>query len=924
MKNKYVIDWDQYAKKAREAAAEGAVLLRNEQQALPLKTGERISVFGRIQFDYYKSGAGSGGMVNTKYVVGILDALKEEELFLNQELEQVYREWIKTHPFDYGNGWAQDPWSQEEMPLDTELVEKAAANSDAALIIIGRTAGEDRDAGNEKGSYLLTDAESKMMEMVCRAFDRVIVVLNAGYIIDMNWVETYKPQAVLYTWQGGMEGGHAVADVLMGRMNPCGKLADTIAYHIEDYSSTANFGGEDSNFYAEDIYVGYRYFETFAKEKVQYPFGFGLSYTSFEMQCEKMEQTKDGYTLSVFVKNTGMTAGKEVVQVYVKAPQGKLGKPYRSLAAFAKTKCLAPGEEQTLILQVNERELSSYDDSGVTGYKSCYVMEAGTYEFYVGCDVRKASLAGSFVMAETKVTENCTEALAPVESFQRMRPQIGADGTAEVAWEPVPMRSYDIKARIREDQTEEIPYTGDLGYKLGDVCDGKIDLKTFTAQLTEEDLICIVRGEGMCSPKVTPGTAAAFGGVTESLKEKGIPCGCCADGPSGIRMDCGTQAFSLPNGTCLACSFNEELSEELYQMEGAELRKNRIDILLGPGINLHRNPLNGRNFEYFSEDPLLTGKMAAAQLRGMQTYQVTGAIKHFAANNQEYHRLQYNSIVSERALRELYLRCFEIPVKEGGAKAIMSTYGAINGLWTASNYDLLTTILRGEWKYDGLVMTDWWAKMNEENEPASVHNLAAMVRCQNDVYMVVHNALENSNNDNLPESLENNTLKKSELQRCAMNILRTLMEFPAMERFLGRMSQEEKEAFELSRTENDVDFDLEYYSVGRYLELDPAIIDTGKGKSTVIGLNIDEIGTYKLRMKVCVHASELAQVPLTIFANNVVLRIITLNGSNGEWVTIEQELGELRNPHNFMKLYFAQAGMEIAEASIEWVRGEMR
>lgn len=214
--------------------------------------------------------------------------------------------------------------------------------------------------------------------------------------------------------------------------------------------------------------------------------------------------------------------------------------------------------------------------------------------------------------------------------------------------------------------------------------------------------------------------------------------------------------------------------------------------------------------------------------------------------------------------------------------------------------------------------------MNEENEPASVHNLAAMVRCQNDVYMVVHNALENSNNDNLPESLENNTLKKSELQRCAMNILRTLMEFPAMERFLGRMSQEEKEAFELSRTENDVDFDLEYYSVGRYLELDPAIIDTGKGKSTVIGLNIDEIGTYKLRMKVCVHASELAQVPLTIFANNVVLRIITLNGSNGEWVTIEQELGELRNPHNFMKLYFAQAGMEIAEASIEWVRGEMR
>ena len=922
MENRYMIDWDKYAETARRAAAEGAVLFRNENQALPLKEGEKISVFGRIQFDYYKSGAGSGGMVNTSYVVGILDALKEERLILNEELEKTYRAWLEDHPFDYGNGWAQDPWSQEEMQLEEELVKRAAQQSDAAVIIIGRTAGEDRDARNEKGSYQLTDTEMDMLDKVCRAFDRVIVVLNAGYIIDMNWVNIYSPQAVLYTWQGGMEGGHAVADVLMGRMNPCGKLADTIAYSIEDYPSTPNFGGEDGNFYAEDIYVGYRYFETFAKEKVQYPFGYGLSYTSFTVNCVDIEPTQEGCSLLVQVENTGKLPGKEVVQVYLNAPQGKLGKPLRSLVAFAKTDSLLPGQVQELRLIVTKENMASYDDSGVTGHKSCYVMEAGNYEFYVGTDVRSASMAGVIELTETKALEQCTEALAPVQPFVRMKPQMREDGCAVISWEDVPLRSYRITERINADDAKEIHYTGDQGYKLQDVYDGKVSLEDFVAQFTDEDLFCIVRGEGMCSPKVTPGTAAAFGGVTDSLKEKGIPCGCCADGPSGIRMDCGTHAFSLPNGTCLACSFNEELSEELYKMEGAELRKNRIDILLGPGINLHRNPLNGRNFEYFSEDPLLTGKMAAAQLRGMHEYQVTGAIKHFAANNQEYHRLKYNSIVSERALREIYLKCFEIPVKEGNAQAIMSTYGAVNGLWTASSYDLLTTILRKEWKFDGLVMTDWWAKMNEEDQPASVHNLAAMVRCQNDVYMVVHNALENSNHDNLQESLENGTLRRAELQRCAMNLLRTLMKFPAMERFMGRMSQEEKEAFESSKTEDFVDFDLEYHSVGRYLELDPKAIDTGKGKSNVLGLHIDEIGTYQLRMNVKIHASDLAQVPLTISSNNVVQGMITLNGTNGSSVEIKQELGELRNPYNFIKLYFAQAGMEIEDIVVEWVRGE--
>lgn len=918
MENRYAIDWDAYARKARKAAAEGAVLLKNDKEVLPLKEGQRLAVFGRIQFDYYKSGTGSGGMINTRYVVGILDALKEEKLELNQELEQVYREWLKDHPFEQGSGWAQEPWSQEEMPLDREIVKKAAAASDTALVIIGRTAGEDKDARNERGSYFLSQEEEDMLRQVCGAFDRVIVALNVGSIIDMNWVETYNPQALLYVWQGGMEGGHAVADVLMGRVNPCGKLADTIAASVEDYPSSPNFGGAEGNRYEEDIYVGYRYFETFApaKEKVLYPFGFGLSYTSFSMQWD-MEADTDGCIFRVRVKNTGTYAGKEVVQVYVGAPQGKLGKPLRTLAAFAKTRSLEPGEEQKLQIKVNKASYASYDDSGVTGNKSCYVLEAGDYHFYLGGDVRSARPAGCMKVEETQVLEQCTEALAPVEEYQRMKPVLTGDGEITLSREKTPLRTYNMVQRSRDCKKPELPYTGDKGYRLADVCDNKVTLEEFVSQLSDEELCCMVRGEGMCSPKVTPGTAAAFGGVTQPLADFGIPCGCCADGPSGIRMDCGTYAFCLPNGTCLACSFNEELVEQLYEMEGAELRRNRIDILLGPGMNIHRHPLNGRNFEYFSEDPLLTGKMAAAQIRGMGKYQVTGALKHFAANNQEYSRSKYNSVISERALREIYLKGFEIAVKEGGAYAIMTTYGAINGLWTAGNYDLLTTILRQEWGYDGLVMTDWWAMINDEGQAPTNKNVAAMVRSRNDVYMVTQDSGNNSNKDNLEECLAGGTLKRSDLLVCAMNILKVLMRSAVMDRSLGRLSQEELEASKAMEEEEAVNFDLDWYSLEEKLVLDGKDINTGKGKSFLCGLTASGKHRYVIRLKVKVEASDLAQVPISIFVNGTLQGTITLNNTHGEYVQVEQISGSITNSHNYLKLFFAEGGARIESLEIE-------
>ena len=945
--NRYILDQERYAALAKRAAAEGCVLLKNTKRALPLKEGESVSVFGRIQFDYYKSGTGSGGLVNTRYVVGILDALKEEDLILNQKVEETYRKWLETHPFDAGTGWAQEPWSQEEMPLTDELVREASARSDAAIVIIGRTAGEDQDACAEKGSYLLTDLEEEMLEKVCRAFPRTIVVLNVGSIIDMKWVEKYDPSAVLYVWQGGMEGGHGAADVLMGRVNPCGKLTDTIACDISDYPSTRNFGGDAGDVYQEDIYVGYRYFETFAKKKVLYPFGFGMSYTGFELKDGRMERTvkesrhedsqavtadaddssRFSVQFSVKVRNVGDVSGKEVVQVYVKAPQGELGKPLRSLAAFAKTRELEPGEEELLVMTAPDLMLSSYDDSGAAGYKSCYVMEEGTYEFYIGTDVRNAECIGNLHIDRTVAVERCRECAAPVESFQRMRTAAGAgaetaggEAELELTWENAPARTESVSIHMRDDRAEDIPCTGDRGIRLGDVFDGKADMKSFLAQMSDDDLCCIVKGEGMCSPKVTPGTAAAFGGLTESLQKLGIPCGCCADGPSGIRMDCGTQAFSLPNGVCLASSFNEELLEELYEMTGAELRKNRIDTLLGPGMNIHRNPLNGRNFEYFSEDPLVTGKIAAAQLRGMAKYGVTGTIKHFAANNQEYNRRKCNSILSERALREIYLRGFEIAVKEGGAHSIMTTYGAVNGLWTAGNYDLLTRLLRQEWGYDGMVMTDWWAEMNDEGGQPSVENLAEMVRAQNDVFMAVPDTEEKMGN--LKESLASGFLTRGMLLRCAGNVLKMLMRSPVMERALGRISDEEKAAAENALPEEQADFDLEYYKIDEYLELPGEKICTDRGESWTFGIIIRDPGVYRLTLTASAEGGELAQIPVSVFLNGALKGSITVNGTDGKVIEIDQSMGEIFFPNNYVRIYFAQSGMKIKSVKIWKEKGD--
>lgn len=914
----YTLDMAKYRALARQVAAESCVLLKNDAQTLPIRKGEKVSVFGRIALHYYKSGTGSGGLVNVKRVVGILDALKEDkDIQINEKLASVYEAWVEEHPFDKGAGWGQEPWSQEEMPLTDELVAEAAAESETALVVIGRTAGEDQDTKMVAGSYLLTAAEEDMLEKVCRIFKKVAVLLNVGNIIDMKWVEKYHPSAVMYVWQGGQEGGNGVVDVLSGRISPCGKLSDTIAGDIDDYPSTKNFGDGKENFYQEDVYVGYRYFETFAREKVLYPFGFGLSYTAFAVQMTAFEEQEDQICAEVTVRNTGACAGKEVVQLYVEAPQGALGKPVRELKAYEKTKELKPGEEEVLKFSIQKDALASYDDSGCTGHKSCYVLEAGTYGIYIGTDVRNALQTAAFTVEETTVTQQLEEAMAPVQPFERFRPKKDGDVYC-LGYEAVPQRTVHPLDRRAQRCPADVACSGDRGYKLADVYDGRVDMNTFLSQLTEEDLAAIVRGEGMCSPKVTPGTASAFGGVTERLKAFGIPVGCCADGPSGIRMDCGTRAFSLPNGTALGCTYNRELVEALYQMEGMELRKNQIDTLLGPGINIHRNPLNGRNFEYISEDPYLTGTMAAAQVKGMGYAGVTGTIKHFTANNQEFHRRESDSIVSERALREIYLKGYEIAVKEGGAYSIMTSYGAVNGIWTAGNYDLVTTILRGEWGFDGIVMTDWWSVMNEEGQEPKMQNTGIMVRAQNDLFMVTADAETNALHDDSLEAMQEGRTTRAEYVRCAANICRVLMRSPVMDRFLGRTPEDD---LVVTGDEDGADDDLRnivHYVVEDGVPIALGDVDTQRGSSVVFGIQMKTPGIYNIsaKMRAGVDAPELSQMSMSIFMDNQIKGTFHINGADREWVKQSLDLGFLMGNH-YIKLYFSMSGMELSDVCLE-------
>lgn len=902
---KRTLDWDKYLETSARAVSGGIVMLKNDG-ALPLKQGGTAAVFGRIQLHYYKSGTGSGGMVNVSKVIGITDGLLDAGYKLDEQLLNAYREWDEQNPFDYGEGWGGEPWSQKEMPLTDELVSGAASRADAAIVIIGRTAGEEMDNKLEKGAFLLSDLEEDMLRRVTSAFDKTVVLLNTGGLIDMSFMDRYPVSAVMYVWQGGMVGGAGTAAVLTGEVSPSGKLPDTIAYEISDYPSDKFFGSGDMDCYGEDIYVGYRHFETFAKDRVRFPFGFGMSYTSFDIAASDFKLDGDKVTGSVNVKNTGSTPGREVVQIYCSAPQGKLGKPARVLCGFDKTRTLQPGESQTLSFEIPLESVASYDDSGVTGHKSAWILEQGGYVFYAGADVRSASEAYSLTLPET-VVRQCKSALGPLTAFKRM---VNSSGKPE--FEDVPLTG-EAFPHDHAKLPAEIPQTGDRGIRLADVVNGKNTLEEFTAQLTDYDLSCIIRGEGMGSPKVTAGTAAAFGGVSDTLTALGIPCACCDDGPSGMRLDCGTKAFSLPNGTLLASTFDRPLMTELFTFMGLEMHTNQVDCLLGPGMNIHRHPLNGRNFEYFSEDPYLTGEMASAELAGLHSTGAEGTIKHFCGNNRETRRHFLDSVISERALREIYLRGFENAVKKGGAKSVMTTYGQVNGVWTAGNYDLVTGILRDDWGFDGFTMTDWWANINRRGKAPDKSDFAAMAMAQNDVYMVTADGA--ACNDNTLDSLKSGELTRGELQRNAMNILRFLTTTHAMKRVMG--CDDETEIINRPADAGDVDStDIEFHDIDEDLTLDLTGITTEKGSSYAFGLNVSKPGVYKVTLTASSTLSELAQTSVSIFALGSPCGMFTFNGTGGAPVSQTKDVKCLSN---FMpiRLYFGGSGLKTQSIRFE-------
>ena len=719
----------------RKAAEESFVLLKNEGDILPISEESTVSLFGRVQYDTFFVGYGSGGDVNAHYTVNFIDGLRANgKIRINEDLAEIYKKWIKQNPVDNGF-WGHWPMSYEEMHVNEALAKRAASHSDTAVIFLGRAAGEDRENTLTKGSFYLTDEEENMLRCVKRFFPKTAVILNIGNIIDFSWVEKYDIPCVGICWQGGMETGEALANILSGAVSPSGKLTDTIAKSYESYPSAGNFGHKEKNHYEEDIYVGYRYFETFRKEDVLFPFGHGLSYSAFDLRPVKCTENDAGIEVSLQITNTGGRTAKTAVQLFFGAAGTLLPVPAKQLIAFRKTEDLDPGVSAELNFTVPKSAFAVFDDSGKTGFKNAWVLQQGQYTLYAGFSVRDLTEIGTFTQDTPLCTEQLSEAGAPKaeEHLMRLRP-ITTENGVYITYEPAP----PIEKNLREEILLHLPHCKgtleDRDFDLFDVKDGRYTPEQFVASLTPEELEAVTRGDYiMNSPLGPTGNAGVFGGVLQSLRDRKVLPVTCTDGPSGIRL--AASSALLPSGTALASTWNEALISEAYRMLGLEMADRGSDILLAPGMNIHRDPLCGRNFEYFSEDPLVAGRAAAAVVKGLADAGVSGCPKHFACNNQETNRTKNNSVVSGRALREIYLKGFEICVKTAHPHVIMTSYNQINGVWGHYNYDLVTHILRGEWGFDGVVITDWWMRKSASPEFPELRDQAYRVRAGVDVLM---------------------------------------------------------------------------------------------------------------------------------------------------------------------------------------------
>ncbi|MCR5278692.1 MAG: glycoside hydrolase family 3 C-terminal domain-containing protein [Lachnospiraceae bacterium] len=677
---------DRHIEVARLAAEEGLVLLKNDGNILPLDPAKPLALFGKASVEYVKGGGGSGD-VFCPYIHSLADGLQLNNVKVFEPLLDYYNKETKAqHDKDVKPGLTTEP----ELPDD--LLKEARGFADTAVIVINRFSGE----GWDRSDYAITDAENKLMDKVTNAFDRVIAVINSGGVIDLSrFKEDNKINACLHMWQGGMEGGLAAARALIGLVNPSGKLSDTHARSIDSYPTTKGFHeSEEYVEYNEGIYVGYRHFETVpgAREQVVYPFGYGMSYTTFKRECTDSFEDEKLVAFTVKVTNTGKVPGKEVVGLYVKAPAGKIDKPARVLADFAKTPELAPGASCVLNLYSDKYLISSYDEAGAVA-DACYVLEAGTYEFYLGSNVETAELLSyRMELKDALITSKLTHKGGP-------KPGVNKD---DCAFDKLSNDEMDGFSPIVREVPRKLCWAEKKVKTLSDVAEGKCTMDEFVAQLSDDDLISLTGGQ----PITGVSNVWGFG----NLPDYGIPNVQCADGPAGIRIrpETGVTTTAFPCSTMLCCTWNRDIARAVGFAAGEELKENNLGVWLAPAVNIHRNPLCGRNFEYYSEDPYLAGKMAAALVEGVQNNHVGTSVKHFCCNNKETNRKNSDSRVSERALREVYLKAFEIVVKEAKPYTIMSSYNVVNGHRASENKDTLTGILRDEWGFEGFVMSDWW------------------------------------------------------------------------------------------------------------------------------------------------------------------------------------------------------------------------
>ncbi len=802
----------EHRRKARSLAAQSMALLENDG-TLPLRPGQRVAVYGYGARHTVKGGTGSGA-VNNRRSDCVDEGLRDAGLVVTNaawlddfdrrfaEERQAWEARIRAmaagsdDPMALYRAHAANPMqSPTGGPITRE------EDTDVAIYVLSRISGEGADRKAVPGDYYLSETELSELRALTGLYTKVVLVLNIGGIVDLSVLDELPIAAVLLMGQAGMEGGHAAADVLTGAVNPSGRLTDTWALRYEDYPSSATFSHNNGNiiqeYYTDGLWVGYRYFDAF-DVPVRYPFGHGLSYTRFDIRAGRLSMLDGSVTQEVEVTNTGSVPGRTAAQAYLACPGRLLPREKRKLAAFAKTRLLAPGESQTLALTFPLEALEMWHTA-----RACYLLEAGDTYVLIGEDIAHTRVAGVLRMAEEHVTQRLKNICPVQDAFREIQPPAASfsawrEACAKAA-EGLPVLSLDDAVRVRPTPAYE-------DQPMVNAENRDAELTALLASLSDHEKALLCCGKPREGDAEFIGSAAATlpgaaGETTHALQGKGVDALILADGPAGIRVtqqyqldDAGTPidltweqkllnrffghqfleenrpihyayCSAIPVGSLLAQSFDTALMEEAGDLIREESELFHVTLWLAPGMNIHRNPLCGRNYEYFSEDPLVSGLMAAAVTRGVQsTGRVGTTIKHFACNNQEENRMGVDSIVSERALRELYLKGFEIAVRTSGPMAIMTSYNKVNGVHTANSHDLCSDAARSEWGFSGIIMTDWTTTNG---------NGSSAVRCiqaGNDLVMP-------GTADDLREILDarearrDRCLSESDLNACALRML---------------------------------------------------------------------------------------------------------------------------------------------------------